>query len=204
METVAVLDFETTGLSPGWGDRATEIAVTLMRDGQIVDRYQSLMNAGRRIPAEVVALTGITNSMIASAPPADKVMREAAQFVGRLPVVAHNASFDRKFWQAELGLLGIAANHPFACTMLVSRRIYPNAPNHKLSTLVDMLRLPKSGRAHRAMVDAEMASGLWYRMQQDIARTYDLSHVDYKLMARLQTTSRAKVPILLRSITKPM
>ena len=83
METVAVLDFETTGLSPSWGDRATEIAVTLMRDGQIVDRYQSLMNAGRRIPAEVVALTGITNSMIASAPPADKVMREAAQFVGR-------------------------------------------------------------------------------------------------------------------------
>ena len=92
METVAVLDFETTGLSPGWGDRATEIAVTLMRDGQIVDRYQSLMNAGRRIPAEVVALTGITNSMIASAPPADKVMREAAQFVGRHPVVGKRST----------------------------------------------------------------------------------------------------------------
>ena len=204
METVAVLDFETTGLSPSWGDRATEIAVTLMRDGHVVDRYQSLMNARRRIPAEVVALTGITNSMIASAPPVDKVMREAVQFVGKHPVVAHNASFDRKFWQAELGLLGIVANQPFACTMLVSRRIYPNAPNHKLSTLVDMLRLPKPGRAHRAMVDAEMASGLWYRMQQDIARTYELSHVDYTLMARLQTTSRAKVPTLLRSITKPM
>ena len=203
METVAVLDFETTGLSPGWGDRATEIAVTLMRDGQIVDRYQSLMNAGRRIPAEVVALTGITNSMIASAPPVDKVMREAVQFVGKHPVVAHNASFDRKFWQAELGLLGIVANQPFACTMLVSRRIYPNAPNHKLSTLVDMLRLPKPGRAHRAMVDVEMASGLWFRMQQDIARTYELNRVDYKLMARLQTTSRAKVPMLLRSIAKP-
>ncbi|MCA3826622.1 MAG: 3'-5' exonuclease, partial [Burkholderia sp.] len=46
MQTVAVLDFETTGLSPNMGDRATEIAVILLRDGQVVDRFQSLMNAG--------------------------------------------------------------------------------------------------------------------------------------------------------------
>ncbi len=69
MQTIAVLDFETTGLSPTRGDRATEIAVILMRDGNVVDRYQSLMNAGRRIPAEVVRLTGITNEMIALRPP---------------------------------------------------------------------------------------------------------------------------------------
>jgi DNA polymerase-3 subunit epsilon len=84
MQTVAVLDFETTGLSPNQGDRATEIAVILLRDGQIVDRFQSLMNAGRRIPSDVVNLTGITNDMIASAPSASKVMREVTQFVGTL------------------------------------------------------------------------------------------------------------------------
>ena len=200
METVAVLDFETTGLSPNMGDRATEIAVTLVRDGQIVDSYQSLMNAGRRIPADVVALTGITNGMIATAPAAATVMREAARFVGAHPVVAHNASFDRKFWQAELARLAIAADQPFACTMLVSRRIYPQAANHKLSTLVDMLELPRPGRAHRAMVDAEMTSRLWHRLQLDIARAYDLRRVDYALMARLQATSRAKVPTLLRAL----
>jgi DNA polymerase-3 subunit epsilon len=70
METVAVLDFETTGLSPNYGDRTTEIAITLVRDGLVVDSFQSLMNAGRRIPADVTALTGITNAMIAAAPPA--------------------------------------------------------------------------------------------------------------------------------------
>lgn len=203
METVAVLDFETTGLSPTYGDRATEIAVTLLCDGRIVERYQSLMNAGRRIPAEVVALTGITNDMIAAAPPAATVMREAARFVGDHPVVAHNAAFDRKFWQAELELLGMAAGQPFACTMLLSRRIYPDAPNHRLAALVDLLRLPKSGRAHRAMVDAEMASCLWHRLQQDVARTYDLRRVDHGLMARLQATSRAKVPALLRALAAP-
>ena len=52
-ETLAVLDFETTALSPNCGDRAAEIAIRLLRDGQVIDRYQSLMNAGRRIPSEV-------------------------------------------------------------------------------------------------------------------------------------------------------
>ncbi|MDN7439409.1 3'-5' exonuclease [Burkholderia cepacia] len=200
MQTVAVLDFETTGLSPNLGDRATEIAVILLRDGQVVDRFQSLMNAGRRIPSDVVALTGITNEMIASAPPASKVMKEAAAFVGKHAVVAHNAGFDKRFWQAELGLLGMKAEHAFACTMLVARRIYPDALSHRLSSLADMLRLPKSGRAHRAMVDAEMASHLWCRLQQDIARTYGLDRIDHALMARVQATAKAKVPMYLRSL----
>lgn len=200
MQTVAVLDFETTGLSPNLGDRATEIAVILLRDGQVVDRFQSLMNAGRRIPSDVVALTGITNEMIASAPPASKVMTEAAAFVGKHAVVAHNAGFDKRFWQAELGLLGMTAEHAFACTMLVARRIYPDALSHRLSSLADMLRLPKSGRAHRAMVDAEMASHLWCRLQQDIARTYGLDRIDHALMTRVQATAKAKVPMYLRSL----
>ncbi|QVN19860.1 3'-5' exonuclease [Burkholderia pyrrocinia] len=200
MQTVAVLDFETTGLSPNLGDRATEIAVILLRDGQVVDRFQSLMNAGRRIPSDVVALTGITNEMIASAPPAAKVMKEAAAFVGKHAVVAHNAGFDKRFWQAELGLLGMSAEHAFACTMLVARRIYPDALSHRLSSLADMLRLPKSGRAHRAMVDAEMASHLWCRLQQDIARTYGLDRIDHALMTRVQATAKANVPTYLRSL----
>ena len=200
MQTVAVLDFETTGLSPGRGDRATEIAVILLRDGEIVDRYQSLMNAGRRIPTQVVSLTGITNDMIADAPAASKVMSEAARFVGKHPVVAHNAGFDRRFWQAELGLLDMAANQHFACTMLTSRRIYPHAQNHRLSTLVDMLQLPKTGRAHRAMADAEMTCHLWHRLQHDIGQTYRVSQVDYALIARVQATTSAKVATLLRSL----
>lgn len=200
MQTVAVLDFETTGLSPRQGDRATEIAVILLRNGQIVDRYQSLMNAGRRIPSDVVNLTGITNDMIASAPSVSKVMREAALFVGKHPVVAHNAGFDRRFWQAELALLGMSSAHSFACTMLASRRIYPHAQSHRLSSLAEMLQLPKSGRAHRAMVDAEMTSHLWHRLKDDIAQTYGLGRVDHALIARVQATSKAKVPTLLRSL----
>ena len=85
MEVVAVIDFETTGLSPAQGDRATEIAVVLLENGRVVDRYQSLMNAGVRIPAFIEALTGISNAMIRQAPLAANVMREVADFV-----VAHD------------------------------------------------------------------------------------------------------------------
>lgn len=198
METVAVLDFETTGLSPNWGDRATEIAITLVRDGQVIERFQSLMNAGRRIPSEVTQLTGITNAMIASAPPVAKVMREACKFVGNRPVVAHNASFDKKFWEAELALLSIPSLSVFACTMLLSRRLYPQSPNHRLSTLVQLLGLPKSGRAHRAMVDAEMAGHLWCRIQQDISKTYGVQSVNHELLTRVQKVSRVKIPALLK------
>lgn len=200
MQTVAILDFETTGLSPTQGDRATEIAVVLLRDGQIVDRYQSLMNAGRRIPSDVANLTSITNEMIASAPSVSKVMREAVKFVGKHPVVAHNAGFDRRFWQAELALIGEASDQSFACTMLASRRIYPHAQSHRLSNLAEMLRLPKTGRAHRAMVDAETTMHLWCRLQYDIAQTYGMGRVDHDLISRVQVTSKAKVPALLRSL----
>ena len=102
MEVVAVIDFETTGLSPAQGDRATEIAVVILQDGQVVERYQSLMNAGVRIPSFIQELTGISNAMIRSAPPVADVMREVSAFVGDHPLVAHNASFDCKFWDCLL------------------------------------------------------------------------------------------------------
>ena len=197
METVAVLDFETTGLSPAWGDRPTEVAVTLVADARIVDRFQSLMNPGRCIPWQVTQLTGITNEMVATAPPAEKVMRQAARFVGRHPVVAHNASFDRKFWDAEMVRLSLTGRPAFACTMLISRRLYPNAPNHKLGTLVDMLGLPKAMRAHRAMADAEMATHLWCRIKRDLQRDYGVSGVCHDLLTQVQRTPRAQLRQLL-------
>ncbi len=199
METVAVLDFETTGLAPNWGDRATEIAIAMVRDGKVVDRFQSLMNAGRHIPAEIIRLTGITNEMIARAPSAANVMRDAAHFVGQTPLVAHNAAFDKKFWEAELARVSLRSVSRFACTLLLARRIYPDSPNHRLSTLIQRLRLPNPGRAHRAMVDAEMTGDLWCRIQQDVAQRYAIHAVDHQLLTRVQRTASTQVAELLRT-----
>ena len=70
MEAVAVIDFETTGMSPDMGDRATEVAVVIVAGGSIVDRYQSLMKTGAYIPAFIEELTGISNAMTRQAPSA--------------------------------------------------------------------------------------------------------------------------------------
>ena len=138
----AVIDFETTGLSPALGARPTEVAIVFIAEGKIVDRFQSLMNPGVSIPNDIQALTGITNEMVRKAPKVEVVIRDAVQFVGTHPIVAHNAAFDSKFWDAELHRINGRRKQEFACSMLLARRIFPEAPNHKLGTLVRTLGLP--------------------------------------------------------------
>lgn len=193
MEKIAVIDFETTGLSPDMGDRATEVAVVIVNGGEIVDRYQCLMNAGVCIPAFIEALTGISNAMISNAAPAAKVMRDLAEFVGDMPLVAHNASFDSKFLDAEWSRIDKRRQQEFACSMLLARRIYPAAPNHKLGSLVSHLGLPSAVRHHRALADAEMTAHLWVKMLSDIKQQYGLNAVPHEFMRMLQKTPKAQI-----------
>ncbi|HRP94800.1 MAG TPA: 3'-5' exonuclease [Rhodocyclaceae bacterium] len=197
MEVVAVIDFETTGLSPAQGDRATEIAAVIVDGGRVVDRYQSLMNAGVRIPAYIEALTGISDAMIRSAPPVGEVMREVSDFVGDIPIVAHNAAFDAKFWDAELARIERSRNQDFVCSLLLSRRLLPLAPSHKLGALVDYAKLPVAGRYHRALADAEMAASLLLRLEEELRLRHHVQEVSVELLRRIQRTPKAKLPKLL-------
>ena len=190
MTDYAVIDFETTGLSPAMGARPTEIAVVRVREGEIVDRFQSLMNPGVRIPADIEAFTGITNAMVRRAPPVVQVMAQAAEFAGGDPIVAHNAAFDRKFWQASTASLYSHQPSPFVCSLLLSRRLFPQAPNHKLATLVRALGLPAAGRYHRALADAECTAHLLVRLQQEVARRFALDSVSCDLLLKLQAANR--------------
>ena len=195
---IAVIDFETTGMAPAQGARATEVAIVLLQGSQVVDRFASLMQTGAWIPPFIEELTGISNAMVAAAPPAEAVMREAARFVGNAPMVAHNAAFDSKFWQSELQHAGLQATQPFACTVLLSRRVYPDAPSHKLGNLIDHLGLPRTGRAHRALADAEMAAALLARMQHDLGQRYGVPWPDHALLMRLQACKRQALDKLLQ------
>ena len=198
---IAVIDFETTGISPGQGARATEVAIVLLEGGVVVDRFQSLMKTGAWIPPFITQLTGITNAMVNAAPAAAEVMAQAARFVGNAPMVAHNASCDSKFWQAELALAGVPAPQPFACTVLLSRRLYPQAPSHKLGVLVDYHGLPRTGQAHRALADAEMAAALLARMQHDLRTQWRVAQPDHSLLMALQRCARPAVGKLLAQHT---
>ncbi len=193
MESMVVIDFETTGLSPHGGDRATEIAAVLVRDGQIVDHYQSLMNAGVRIPPFIEQLTGITGRMVRQAPPAQQVMSEVADFVGDYPLVAHNASFDSAFWDAELARIGRQRRQAFVCSMLLARRLMPEAPNHKLGTLVAFAGLPVTGQYHRAQADAEMTAHLLLYLGRELRQRYGLTTVPHALLSRIQKTPKTRI-----------
>lgn len=100
--TVIVLDFETTGLSPNYGDRAIEIGAVRIENGKITDRFQQLMNPGRPIDSFIENYTGITNAMLENAPPCKEVMHDFADFIEGYNLVAHNASFDKRFLDSEM------------------------------------------------------------------------------------------------------
>ncbi|RRW62796.1 3'-5' exonuclease [Pseudomonas fluorescens] len=193
MERIAVIDFETTGLSPNSSCRATEIAVVMLENGCIVERYQSLMNAGVRVPAFIEQLTGISNAMLRTAPPAERVMEEVNEFVGCTPLLAHNASFDQKFWDFELGRIKRTRLQNFACSLLLARRLMPAAPNHKLGTLTTFAQLPHTGQAHRAMADAEMAANLMAHLAEELRGKHGVRELNHDLLCKLQKVPAAKV-----------
>ncbi|WP_028584170.1 3'-5' exonuclease [Desulfogranum mediterraneum] len=199
---VIVLDFETTGLSPRHGDRAIEIGAVRLENGEIVDRFQSLMNPGFAISSFISSYTGISNAQLASAPPCAEVMARFGRFIADLPLVAHNANFDRKFLVAELERLGTTPTNPMACSMLTARRIFPQAPNHKLGTLVHYCDIATDGTFHRALADAEMTGHLWLRILDEIRSRYKIAELNFSLMQQLATVAKAKIPAFLDKVAR--
>ncbi len=167
--TVVVLDFETTGLSPNMGDRAIEIGAVKLVDGVVVDTFQALMNPGFRVSSFIESYTGITNNMLRTAPNCETVMAEFADFISGFNLVAHNASFDKRFLDAELEFAGAGYHGQFACSMLIARRLIQDAPTHKLGDLVRYKQIENDGVFHRALADAEMTAKLWLLMVSELA-----------------------------------
>ncbi len=200
--TVVVLDFETTGLSPDEGDRAIEIGAVLIENGRMTDRFQELMNPGFLISSYIADYTGITNTMLKKASACEPVMKVFSDFIGGHNLVAHNASFDKRFLDAEMVQAGRHYGGDFACSMLIARRLYQNAPNHQLSTLVKYKKLPTDDVFHRALADAEMTAHLWLNMLEDLAGLYQLSDISFALMQRLSRTAKASVGTFLKKQQK--
>ncbi len=192
-DTVVVLDFETTGLSPAHGDRAIEIGAVLVEEGKVTDRFQQLMNPGMRINSFIENYTGITNSMLWDAPPCAEVMGDFVRFIDGHNLVAHNAAFDRRFLDAELCHINKSYSGEFACSMLVARRVYQDASNHKLGSLIEHTNIATDGVFHRALADSEMTARLWLKMIEDLSDRYSLQDVPFTLMQKLSRTAKGSV-----------
>lgn len=192
MNRYAVIDFETTGLSPNGGDRAIEIGAVIVEQGRIVDSHQTFIDPGVPIPPFITSLTGITSKMVAGAPKPRHAFEEILRFVDRSCLVAHNASFDRRFWESELCQAGLGGGQPFLCTMLMSRRLYPWADNHRLETLVELHGIKSPGRHHRALADATMTAELFKTIQRDITSLYDGEVINSAFLTKYQRLPKAK------------
>ena len=192
-DTVVVLDFETSGLSPNRGDRAIEIGAVRIENGKITERFQQLMDPGIRISPFLENFTGITNKMLRQAPPCDEVMNKFADFVDGHNLVAHNASFDKRFLDAELNRINRKYAGRFACSMLVSRRVYPDISRHTLGNLVRFKGIPQSGAFHRALSDSEMTAKLWLIMLSEISEKYKISPLSFVLMQQLAKQNKRTV-----------
>lgn len=196
--TAVILDFETTGLSPRDGDRGIEIGAVKIEGGEVIGRFQELMYPGQRVSGFIESYTGITNKMLAEARPCGDVMHDFSEFIRGFNLVAHNASFDKRFLDAEFSRMSLNYSGNFSCSMLAARRLCQNSPNHQLGSLVSYLNIPTDGTFHRALYDSEMTTKLWLALLNNIEDQYGLSVVPFKLMQRLTKTPRHAVHQLLK------
>jgi DNA polymerase-3 subunit epsilon len=164
---VVVFDTETSGLSPQRHDRIIEIGAVKLNENGIVEEFSSLIDADVIISPYAQAVHGISAQMLYGQPQPAQVFRAFQQFVGRLPLVAHNAGFDRNFLRAEYERLGYRLTNKVECTLQLSRKQLRNLPNHKLETVYLALGgvIDKTIQRHRALDDARMAAFVWRELQ---------------------------------------
>ena len=197
--TLVVFDFETTGLSPDMGDRSIEIGAVLIEDGQITQRFQQLMNPGTRIPVFIENLTGITNRMVSEARRNQDVMADFFEFIAGHNLVAHNASFDERFLRAELKRIKKTFNGGISCSLLASRRLFQQAPNHQLATLASYKNLPSDGTYHRALADAEVTTHLWLSLLDELQERHQVHAPSFAFMAQLCKTPKHQLAKLFKT-----
>lgn len=154
--TFCVVDLETTGGSPGGGDMITEIGAVKVRGGEVLGEFQTLVNPHTSIPPFIAVLTGITNGMVAEAPPIESALPAFLEFAAGTVLVAHNARFDVGFLRHFAERQGIPwPDFEVLDTVKIARRVVTRdeSPNHKLASLARVFRAETTPN-HRALADA--------------------------------------------------
>lgn len=160
-DEIVVFDIETTGLSSSV-DRITEIGAVKIKNGEVIDRYSTLINPEIPIPYKITDLTGITNDMVKDQRTIKDVMPEFQKFFGDCPLVAHNAMFDWGFIRTKAHELGIELNNTIIDTLQLSRTLLPNLKKYKLNLVCQHLNI-KLENHHRAVHDAEATAQMFLK-----------------------------------------
>ncbi len=152
------MDLETTGGHAG-RDRIIEAGIVLLQDGKVVEEYSTLINPGVRIPYAIQQFTGISEAMVADAPPFEAVAEAIQSRLAGNLFVAHNARFDYGFLRNEFRRLGRRFRAPVLCTVRLSRALTPGERGHNLDAVMQRHGIACDAR-HRALGDAKVLADL--------------------------------------------
>lgn len=172
-----VFDLETTGAKTP-PCRITEIGAYKIKSGQIVEEFQTLINPETPIPPFITQLTGISDRMVKDAPRFSEIAEGFLDFIGDSVLVAHNAHFDMRFLNHEIGRMfeNYRVGNPHLCTVHLSRKLLPDLENHRLHTVAEYYSIFIKNR-HRAADDALATANIFcnFLIQMSEAGITDLS-----------------------------
>lgn len=159
-----VFDLETTGAKAP-PCRITEIGAYRVRNGEVTEEFQTLVNPETPIPPFITNLTGITDEMVSDAPRFADIAHDLLGFIGDSILVAHNSGFDMRFLNFEIGRVfgGYRMANPCLCTVLLSRRLLPDIVNHKLKTVAEHYSIDLTNH-HRASADAHATAHIFVNL----------------------------------------
>ncbi|MCJ8006301.1 PolC-type DNA polymerase III [Lederbergia wuyishanensis] len=161
-----VFDVETTGLSAIY-DTIIELAAVKIRDGEVVDKFESFANPHHPLSATTIELTGITDDMVSDAPEVEEMLQKFYEWSEDAIYVAHNATFDMGFLNTGFQKIGIGkSKNPVIDTLELARFLYPEFKNHRLNTLAKKFDIELT-QHHRAIYDAEATGFLFLKMLKD-------------------------------------
>ena len=174
--TYVIFDTETTGFNPGLHDTMIEIGAVKMKDGAVIESFDELINPGVLIDSEITDLTGINNNMVKDCPNEEEVTKKFKEWIGDLPLVAHNARFDVNMLESAYHKynLGQLIN-PVLDTMIISQIINKDLKRHNLTALtknygITFEESDGSGgkHHHRADYDAEFTGYIFFKMLKQL------------------------------------
>jgi DNA polymerase-3 subunit alpha (Gram-positive type) len=189
--TFVVFDIETTGFSSEQ-DRIIEIGAVKIENGQVIDRFNELINPKISIPYKITELTSISNDMVKDRKTIEDVLPRFLDFVGDSVVVAHNAEFDTGFIKSKCRNLGLKFKNGIIDTLPLARFLFPQLKKHKLNVICDHLKISLENH-HRAVDDAKATGDILLKCF-DMLKEKDLNSLDQINKEYLKSFDIKKAP----------
>ena len=170
-QTYVVFDFETTGFNAGGADSIIEIGAVKIKNGEIIEKYDELINPGRPLPRKIIEVTNITDDMLKDKDNEENAIKRFIAWYGDLPMVAHNAKFDVSFLEMAHKKYNLGTfTNPVIDTLELSRTMDNNYARHSLSALVKRYEVPWDESAHhRGDYDAEGTALIFHKMLKKLS-----------------------------------